>query len=96
MAATNPGAKPGQGETEQSCQLIERALGSSAAFRKVDKCLYLVKQGSSYVMISVMSSLLNRKCLPMNVHGINLAAAFVLSHDSRTLRIPAASAAVWS
>jgi hypothetical protein len=44
-------------------------------------------------MIAAMSSPLNRKCLPMNVHGIIRAAAFVLSHDSRTLRIPAASAA---
>ena len=38
---------------------------------------------------SAMSSSLNRRCLPMNVHGINRAAAFVLSHDSRTLRMPA-------
>jgi hypothetical protein len=44
-------------------------------------------------MTSVLSSL-NRKCLLMNVHGISRAAAFVLSHDSRTLRIIAASAAV--
>jgi hypothetical protein len=47
-------------------------------------------------MIAAMSSPLNRKCLPMNVHGIKQAAALVLSHDSLTFRIPAASAAVYS
>jgi hypothetical protein len=36
-------------------------------------------------MISVMSSSLNRGCLPMNVQGIKRAAALVLSHNSRTL-----------
>jgi hypothetical protein len=41
-------------------------------------------------MIAAMSSSLNRRCLPMNVHGMTRAAAFILSHDSRTLSIPAA------
>jgi hypothetical protein len=35
---------------------IERALGKSPAFRKVEDNLYVVKQGSSYVMISVVPS----------------------------------------
>src|SRR5262249_35314778 len=38
------------------CGLIEKSLGASSAFRKVDPGLYVVKQGSSYVMISVMAS----------------------------------------
>ncbi len=38
----------------RTCDLIEKALGKSAAFRKVEERLYVVKQGSSYVTISVM------------------------------------------
>lgn len=41
---------------EQSCALIERTLGGSAAYKKVDAGLYVVKQGSSYVMINVLPS----------------------------------------
>src|SRR3954452_5304189 len=37
-----------------SCSHIEKALGKSTAFRKVEDRLYVVKQGSSYVMISVI------------------------------------------
>ncbi len=37
-----------------SCSHIEKALGKSPAFRKVEDSLYVVKQGSSYVMISVV------------------------------------------
>src|SRR4051794_30506036 len=39
-----------------SCETIEKALGKSPAYRKVDEHLYVVKQGSSYVMISVVPS----------------------------------------
>jgi hypothetical protein len=39
-----------------SCAAIEKALGKSPAFRKVEDRLYVVKQGSSYVMISVVAS----------------------------------------
>ncbi len=51
--APTPGTTPA---ISQSCGLIEKTLGSSPAFRKVDNCLYVVKQGSSYVMISVLGS----------------------------------------
>jgi hypothetical protein len=37
-----------------SCSHVERALGKSPAFRKVEDCLYVVKQGSTYVMINVL------------------------------------------
>ena len=37
-----------------SQKIIERALGRSPAFEKVDESLYVVRQGSSYVMISVV------------------------------------------
>ena len=39
-----------------SCAHIEKALGKSPAFRKVEEDLYVVKQGSSYVMISVTAT----------------------------------------
>lgn len=37
-----------------SCQLIEKTLRKSPAFKKVDEGLYVVRQGSSYVMISIV------------------------------------------
>jgi hypothetical protein len=37
-----------------SCAHIEKALGKSNAFRKVEDRLYVIKQGSTYVMISVL------------------------------------------
>src|SRR5262245_26777340 len=39
---------------DASCAHIERVLGRSPAFRKVEDRLYVVKQGSSIVMISVI------------------------------------------
>jgi hypothetical protein len=39
-----------------SCATIEKTLGKSPAYRKVEDRLYVVKQGSSYVMISVVAS----------------------------------------
>jgi hypothetical protein len=41
---------------DKTCDLIEKTLGKSAAFRKVEERLYVVKQGSSYVTISVIPS----------------------------------------
>jgi hypothetical protein len=41
---------------DASCLHIEKTLGKSPAYRKVDDRLYVVKQGSSYVMISVVPS----------------------------------------
>ena len=41
---------------DASCEHIENTLGKSPAYRKVDEHLYVVKQGSSYVMISVVPS----------------------------------------
>jgi hypothetical protein len=41
---------------DASCEHIEKTLGKSPAYRKVDERLYVVKQGSSYVMISVVPS----------------------------------------
>jgi hypothetical protein len=38
----------------KTCELIEKTLGKSGAFRKVEERLYVVKQGSTYVTIAVM------------------------------------------
>jgi len=37
-----------------SCEKIEKALGASPAFRRIDERLYVVKQGSAYVMVTVL------------------------------------------
>jgi hypothetical protein len=40
----------------KTCEVIERTLGKSPAFRKVDERLFVVHQGSAYVTISVVSA----------------------------------------
>jgi hypothetical protein len=40
---------------KKSCQIIETVLGGSHAFRKVGKSLYVVRQGSAYVTVEVLS-----------------------------------------
>lgn len=63
MSSTQ-GSSPASGGSavEQSCVLIERILGLSAAHKQsergvyIDKGLYVIKQGSSYVMISVIAT----------------------------------------
>ncbi len=37
-----------------SCDRVEKALGKSPAFRRIDDRLYVVKQGSAYVMLTVL------------------------------------------
>jgi len=39
---------------KQTCKLIENTLTGNPAYRHVDDKLYVVRQGSSYVMISVV------------------------------------------
>ena len=43
--------------------LIEKTLQNSPAYRKVDDSLYLIKQGSAYVMISVLPWGNDKACL---------------------------------
>lgn len=40
----------------KTCDTIEKTLGKSAAFRKVDERLYVVHQGSTYVTITVLDA----------------------------------------
>jgi hypothetical protein len=61
MATTNSGSQSAHTPAvEQSCALIEKVLGLSLQHREsdrglyIDRGLYVIKQGSSYVMISVI------------------------------------------
>jgi hypothetical protein len=40
----------------KTCEVIERTLSKSPAFRTVEERLYVVKQGSAYVTVSVLPS----------------------------------------
>ncbi len=58
-----------------SCQTIEKALSKSSAFRKIDDGLYVVKQGSSLVMISVLPWKSDRavvRCVAQLVKGVTM------------------------
>src|ERR1043165_8292655 len=55
--------------------LIERTLDRSPAYRKVDDSLYVIKQGSAYVMISVVPWGANRamvRCTAQLVKGVDV------------------------
>src|ERR1700749_5126676 len=54
--------------------LIERTLHNSPAYRKVDDSLYVIKQGSAYVMINVVPWGDNRamvRCTAQLVKGVD-------------------------
>ena len=40
--------------TQATIQLIESTLGKSPAYSRIDEKLYVVKQGSTFVMINVL------------------------------------------
>ncbi len=79
-----------------TCLLIERTLAQSPAFRQIDPRLYIVKQGSCFVMINVLPWGGDRavvRCVAQLVKGVNLApqlasTAFMLDsyHDRRRPR----------
>jgi len=56
----DPGGAASDSPFEQTCNVIERLLGLNAAHREsdrglyIDRGLYVIKQGSSYVMIAVL------------------------------------------
>ncbi len=60
---------------QQTCMLIEETLNGNPAFRKVDKNLYVVRQGSSYVMINVVAWGEERailRCVAQMVKGVSM------------------------
>jgi hypothetical protein len=55
--------------------LIERTLQDSPAFRKIDESLYVIKQGSAYVMINIVPWGDNKamvRCASQLVKGIDV------------------------
>lgn len=55
--------------------LIERTLQDSPAYRKIDDSLYVIKQGSAYVMITVVPWGENRamvRCTSQLVKGVDI------------------------
>src|SRR5437016_8577708 len=64
-----------------SCQVIEKSLGKSPAFKKVDEGLYVVKQGSSIVMINVIAWNPDRavvRCVAQLVKGVTMEVPLAL------------------
>ncbi|HJZ83807.1 MAG TPA: YbjN domain-containing protein [Polyangia bacterium] len=60
---------------QASCELIEKSLSSSPAYQKVEDRLYVVKQGSSIVMINVVpwgSDKAVVRCIAQLVKGVDL------------------------
>lgn len=63
---------------KKSCDIIEQTLSSNRAFRKIEDKTYVVKQGSSYVMITVVPWGESRaivRCVAQLVKGVNMDAA---------------------
>ena len=55
--------------------LIEKTLENSPAYRKIDDTLYVIKQGSAYVMISVVPWGDNKamvRCTAQLVKGVDV------------------------
>lgn len=58
-----------------TCLIIEKTLSSSPAYRQIDERLYIVKQGSCFVMINVLPWGKERavvRCVAQLVKGVNL------------------------
>lgn len=59
-----------------TCQLIESTLHGSPAYRRIDERLFVVKQGSTFVMINVLPWGADRavvRCVAQLVRGVHLA-----------------------
>ncbi|MCC6746874.1 MAG: hypothetical protein IT371_04400 [Deltaproteobacteria bacterium] len=64
-----------------TCERIEQALAGNKAFRKVEDRMYVVKQGSSYVMINVVPWGEQRaivRCVAQLVKGVRMEAGLAL------------------
>ena len=65
----------------KTCALIEQALESNKAYRKIEDKLYVVKQGSSYVMINVVPWGEQRaivRCVAQLVKGVRMEPSLAL------------------
>jgi hypothetical protein len=64
-----------------SCEVIESTLGKNRAYRKIEDQLYVVKQGSSYVMINVVPWGTDRaivRCVAQLVKGVRMDASLAI------------------
>jgi hypothetical protein len=65
----------------KSCEVIESTLGGNKAYRKIEDKLYVVKQGSSYVMVNVVPWGEDRaivRCVAQLVRGVRMEAGLAL------------------
>ena len=59
----------------ETCAVIEETLGGNKAYRKIEDKLYVVKQGTSYVMINVVPWGEEKavvRCVAQLVKGVNM------------------------
>ncbi|MCB9556367.1 MAG: YbjN domain-containing protein [Deltaproteobacteria bacterium] len=66
---------------KSSCETIESTLSGNKAFRKIEERMYVVKQGSSYVMISVVPWGDDRaivRCVAQLVRGVRMEPSLAL------------------
>jgi hypothetical protein len=78
----------------KTCELIEQTLADNKAYRKVEDKLYVVKQGSCYVMINVVPWGEDRaivRCVAQLVKGVRMeqGLAIQLLHLNSILRFGA-------
>lgn len=65
----------------RTCETIEKTLAGNKAYRKIEDRLYVVKQGSSYVMVNVVPWGADRaivRCVAQLVKGVKMAPALGL------------------
>jgi hypothetical protein len=65
----------------KSCEIIEETLGGNKAYRKIEDQMYVVKQGSSYVMINVVPWGEDRavvRCVAQLVKGVRMESSLAL------------------
>ncbi len=66
---------PNNDAVRRTCRTIEETLGDSSAFKQVDDALYIVKQGSAYVMVHVIPWVPSRavvRCVAQMVTGLDM------------------------
>ena len=66
---------------KRTAEVIEGTLGDNKAYRKVEEKLYVVKQGSSYVMINIVPFGADRaivRCMAQLVKGVKMTGGLAL------------------
>ena len=65
----------------KTCEVIENTLANNKAYRKIEDEMYVVKQGSSYVMITIVPWGDDRaivRCVAQLVKGVRMEASLAL------------------